>query len=69
MVVTLFVTRYLIAYLKQHHDTFTIEGDFREMTGFDNQLGGDPDGWKFYASDAINYFDRAIRENGHQNII
>ncbi|CAF2851514.1 unnamed protein product [Rotaria sp. Silwood2] len=63
---------------KQHRDTFITEQDFRDIaaakmntvripvgywiTGFDNQPGGDPDGWKMYAPGAINYLDRAIRE-------
>lgn len=63
---------------KQHRDTFITEQDFREIanarmntvripvgywiTGFDNQPGGDPDGWKVYAPGGINYLDRAIRE-------
>jgi aryl-phospho-beta-D-glucosidase BglC (GH1 family) len=32
------------------------------ITSFDNQPGGDPNGWKVYAPGAINYLDRAIRE-------
>lgn len=63
---------------KQHRDTFITEQDFREIaaakmntvripvgywiTGFDNQPGGDPDGWKVYAPGSINYLDRAIQE-------
>jgi glucan 1,3-beta-glucosidase len=63
---------------KQHRDNFITEQDFREIaaakmntvripigywiTGFDNQPGGDPNGWKVYAPGGINYLDRAIRE-------
>jgi glucan 1,3-beta-glucosidase len=63
---------------KKHRDIFITEQDFRDIaaaklntvripvgywiTGFDNQPGGDPDGWKVYAAGAINYLDRAIRE-------
>lgn len=63
---------------KQHRDNFITESDFREIAaakmntvripigywivGFDNQPGGDPDGWKVYAPGGINYLDRAIRE-------
>ncbi|CAF0944318.1 unnamed protein product [Adineta ricciae] len=63
---------------KAHRDTYITEQDFREIaaakmntvripvgywiTGFDNQPGGDPEGWKVYAPDGINYLDRAIRE-------
>ncbi len=32
------------------------------ITGFDNHPGGDPDGWKIYTPDAINYLDMVIRE-------
>ncbi|CAF4384122.1 unnamed protein product, partial [Rotaria magnacalcarata] len=33
---------------------------------FDNQSGGDPEGWKVYAPGTINYIDRAIREWAHK---
>ena len=63
---------------EQHRETFITEEDFREIaeanmntirisvgywiTGFNNQSGGDPDGWRVYTSGAINYLDRAIRD-------
>jgi len=63
---------------KQHRDTFITEEDFRDIAaaklntvripvgywivGFDNQPGGDPDGWKIYTPNAIDYLDRAIHE-------
>ncbi|CAF1627332.1 unnamed protein product, partial [Adineta ricciae] len=69
----------------QHRDTYITEEDFRDIakakmntvripvgywiTGFDNQPGGDPDGWKVYAPGAINYLDRAIREWAPRNDI
>ena len=37
------------------------------ITGFDNSGGGDSNGWKVFAPNAISYLDRAIREWAPQN--
>ncbi|CAF3259932.1 unnamed protein product [Rotaria sp. Silwood2] len=63
---------------KQHRDSFITEQDFRDIavgrmnvvripvgywiTGFDNSGGGDLNGWRMFAPNAIDYLDRAIRE-------
>lgn len=63
---------------KQHRDSFITEKDFRDIaaaklntvripvgywiTGFDNSGGGDTNGWRVFAPNAISYLDRAIRE-------
>ncbi|CAF2062943.1 unnamed protein product [Rotaria magnacalcarata] len=67
---------------EQHRDTCITEEDFRDIAAanmntvripvgywiinFDNQSGGDPEGWKVYAPGTINYIDRAIREWAHK---